>query len=232
MRKFWALGFTAALTAMTAITAYGAESTTPKAAAKSEGKWQKMASQGKDLYATFKTSMGDILVKLYSKDAPKTVANFVGLASGEIEWTHPGTHEKSRKPLYDGTIFHRVIPSFMIQGGDPLGQGIGDPGYKFEDEFQSGRKFDKVGLLAMANSGPNTNGSQFFITVSTPSHLNNHHTIFGETLSGYDVVEAISRVQTAGSNRPVQPVTLTKLEISDKPPKASKSGAAQPAKTK
>src|SRR5690349_3678087 len=125
-------------------------------AAGAEGKWTKAALAGKELYATLKTSEGDIALRLFSKDAPKTVANFVGLAAGEKEWTHPLTQEKSKKPLYNGTIFHRVIPGFMIQGGDPIGRGVGGPGYRFEDEFQSGRKFDKVGILAMANSGPNT----------------------------------------------------------------------------
>ncbi len=124
----------------------------------------------------------------------------------------------TKKPLYDGTVFHRVIPNFMIQGGDPLGAGHGGPGYKFEDEFQSGRTFDKPGLLAMANSGPNTNGSQFFITTSTPSHLNNRHTIFGEVISGYDVVEAIGNVPRDGRDKPREPVVLEKVIISDKKP--------------
>src|SRR4051812_40504657 len=117
-----------------------------------------------DLYAVFQTSRGNIVVKLFEKDAPKTIANFVGLATGKQEWIDPRTGQKSKAKLYDGTAFHRVIPQFMIQGGDPLGTGTGGPGYKFEDEFQSGKKFDKPGLLAMANAGPNTNGSQFFIT--------------------------------------------------------------------
>jgi peptidyl-prolyl cis-trans isomerase A (cyclophilin A) len=223
MKAAYAFGPVAGLIAFSAIAA--GSNAIPAAAG--EGKWMKMAAQGKDLYATFKTSMGDVVVKLFSKDAPKTVANFVGLATGEIEWTHPGTHQKTKKPLYDGTIFHRVIPNFMIQGGDPLGQGIGDPGYKFEDEFKSGRTFNKVGLLAMANAGPNTNGSQFFITVSTPSHLNNRHTIFGEVISGYGVVEAISKVPTGPGDRPTQPVTLNKVEISDKPPKPANAAPAK-----
>ncbi len=188
------------------------------------GRWMKAAADGKDLYATFKTTEGDIVVKLFSKDAPKTVANFVGLATGEKEWTDPKTHQKTLRPLYDGTIFHRVIPNFMIQGGDPLGTGTGDPGYKFEDEFQSGRKFDKPGLLAMANSGRNTNGSQFFITTSTPSHLNNRHTIFGEVISGYDVAVKIAAApRNRDTNRPDKDVVLKKVVISDKAPKATKS---------
>jgi peptidyl-prolyl cis-trans isomerase A (cyclophilin A) len=187
------------------------------------GKWMKMAQEGKDLYATLKTSEGDIVVHLYSKDAPKTVANFVGLASGEKEWTDPKTHQKTRRPLYDGTIFHRVIPNFMIQGGDPLGTGTGDPGYRFEDEFKSALKFDKVGLLAMANSGPGTNGSQFFITVAKTPWLNNKHTIFGEVVSGYDVVEKISTAPSGQANRPNKEVVLNKVTVTDKAPKPAKA---------
>ena len=197
-----------------AATVAGAQAAAP-------GPWMKKAQEGKDLYATLKTSQGDIVVHLFSKDAPKTVANFVGLAAGEKEWKHPATGQKSTKPLYDGTVFHRVIPGFMIQGGDPLGVGTGDPGYSFEDEFQSGRKFSKPGMLAMANAGPNTNGSQFFITTSTPTHLNNHHTIFGEVVQGYDVAVKISKVARNPEDQPLTPVTLTKVELSDKAPKAA-----------
>jgi peptidyl-prolyl cis-trans isomerase A (cyclophilin A) len=146
-----------------------------------------------DLYAVFQTSEGNIVVKLFEKDAPKTVANFVGLATGKKEWRDPRSGQKSNAPLYDGTLFHRVIPQFMIQGGDPLGTGTGDPGYRFEDEFQSGRRFDKPGLLAMANAGPNTNGSQFFITEVPTPHLNNRHTIFGEAVKGGELVPRIAR---------------------------------------
>jgi peptidyl-prolyl cis-trans isomerase A (cyclophilin A) len=146
-----------------------------------------------DLYAIFHTSRGDITVKLLEKEAPKTVQNFVGLATGQAEWIDPRTGQKSKAHLYDGTLFHRVIPQFMIQGGDPLGTGTGGPGYRFEDEFQSGRKFDRPGLLAMANAGPNTNGSQFFITEVPTPHLNNRHTIFGEVVKGGDLVPQIAR---------------------------------------
>jgi peptidyl-prolyl cis-trans isomerase A (cyclophilin A) len=194
----------------------------PAADKDTAGKWTKAAQDGRPLYATLKTNEGDIVVMLYSKDAPKTVANFVGLASGEKEWTDPKTHQKARRPLYDGTIFHRVIPNFMVQGGDPLGNGTGDPGYKFEDEFKSGLKFDKVGLLAMANSGPGTNGSQFFITVAKTPWLNNKHTIFGEVVSGYNVVEKISTVPTSQGNRPNKDVVLTKVVVTDKAPKGVK----------
>jgi peptidyl-prolyl cis-trans isomerase A (cyclophilin A) len=146
-----------------------------------------------DLYAVFQTSRGNIVVKLFEKEAPKTVANFVGLATGKQEWIDPRNGQKSKSKLYDGTSFHRVIPQFMIQGGDPLGTGTGGPGYKFEDEFQSGKKFDRPGLLAMANSGPNTNGSQFFITEVPTPHLNSRHTIFGEVVKGQDLVPQIAR---------------------------------------
>ena len=146
-----------------------------------------------DLYAIFHTSRGDITVKLFEKEAPKTVQNFVGLATGQIEWIDPRTGQKTKSHLYDGTLFHRVIPQFMIQGGDPLGTGTGGPGYRFEDEFSSGKKFDRPGLLAMANAGPNTNGSQFFITEVPTPHLNNRHTIFGEVVKGGDLVPQIAR---------------------------------------
>jgi peptidyl-prolyl cis-trans isomerase A (cyclophilin A) len=182
------------------------------------GSWTDKAKAGTELYATIQTNQGAISVKLFSKDAPKTVANFVGLATGEREWRNPATGETKRNvPLYNGTIFHRVIEGFMIQGGDPLGTGTGNPGYQFEDEFQSGRVFDRVGLLAMANAGPNTNGSQFFITTSTPTYLNNKHTIFGEVVKGYEVVEAISRVPKQPGDRPVQNVTIEKITLSETP---------------
>jgi len=174
------------------------------------------AKAGKELFATFETSEGVIKCRLFSKDAPKTVENFVGLATGEKPWTHPGTREKMvNTPLYDGTLFHRCIADFMIQGGDPLGQGYGGPGYNFEDEFQSGRKFDAPMLLAMANAGPNTNGSQFFITVAATPWLNNRHTIFGEVTSGQDLVTKIANVIPKGAgDRPKKDVKINKLTIS------------------
>jgi peptidyl-prolyl cis-trans isomerase A (cyclophilin A) len=143
-------------------------------------------------YATFETSAGKIGVKLLPDRAPKTVANFVGLATGTKEWTDPRTGQKVKKPLFDGTDFHRVIPNFMIQGGDPLSNGTGGPGYKFEDEFHADDEF-KPGHLAMANSGPGTNGSQFFITEVATAHLNRRHTIFGEVVCGLDLVGKIAR---------------------------------------
>ena len=200
---------------------------TASAAAAASGKWTKKVESGKDLYATLKTSQGDITVRLFSKDAPKTVANFVGLASGEKEWRDPQSQsgKMSKKPLYDGTVFHRVIPDFMIQGGDPTGTGMGDPGYRFEDEFTSGRTFDKPGLLAMANAGPNTNGSQFFITTATPTYLNNKHTIFGEVVQGYEVVTKIGGVARDNRDRPQTPVVIHRVVLSDKAP----AGATAPA---
>src|SRR5713101_6209734 len=148
-------------------------------------------------FATVKTSLGDIRIKLMPEHAPKTVANFVELATGKRTWRDPKTGKERNDSLYDGTIFHRVIKDFMIQGGDPLGTGTGGPGYKFEDEFQGGHKFDKPGLLAMANAGPNTNGSQFFITEVPTPHLNNRHTIFGEVVKGAELVPQIARAGNA-----------------------------------
>ncbi|ADO69594.1 peptidylprolyl isomerase [Stigmatella aurantiaca] len=188
------------------------------AAAATATGWQKAALEGKELFAVMDTSEGKIILRLFSKDAPLTVANFVGLASGQKEWQDPSNLQKTHRPLYDGTKFHRVITNFMIQGGDPLGNGTGRPGYTFEDEFQSGRKFDKTGLLAMANAGPGTNGSQFFITTSTPQWLNNRHTIFGEVIEGYNVVEKISNVQKDPRDRPLKDVVVKKVTISDKKP--------------
>ena len=163
------------------------------------------------LYATFETSEGTIVCRLFEQDAPKTVANFVELAEGKREWTHPTTRKKSRDRLYDGTIFHRVIPDFMIQGGDPQGTGMGGPGYQFEDETKgSPHKFDKPGKLAMANAGPNTNGSQFFITVAPTTWLTGKHTIFGQC-GDMNVVKAIARVPRDGNDMPRTPVRITSI---------------------
>jgi len=183
------------------------------------GTWTAKVQKGDVLYATFQTSMGDLVVKLFAKDAPKTVENFVALATGEKTWTDPVSNTKVNKPLYDGTIFHRVIPDFMVQGGDPLGKGVGGPGYQFEDEFMSGRKFDKPCILAMANAGPNTNGSQFFITEKATPWLNNRHTIFGEVVKGCELVPKITRVPKSRGDKPATDVVLKKLLISDKAPK-------------
>jgi peptidyl-prolyl cis-trans isomerase A (cyclophilin A) len=166
------------------------------------------------LYAIFDTTQGTIVCRLFEQDAPKTVQNFTDLAEGKREWTHPATRQKSKNPLYDGTIFHRVIPNFMIQGGDPMGNGMGGPGYQFEDETKgSPHKFDKPGKLAMANAGPNTNGSQFFITVAATDWLTGKHTIFGEVIEGQDVVNKITAVPRNRQDRPNQDVKLNSLKI-------------------
>jgi peptidyl-prolyl cis-trans isomerase A (cyclophilin A) len=165
--------------------------------------------------ATIKTNRGDIVVQLFADQAPKTVRNFVELADGSREWTHPETREKVSKPLYEGTIFHRVIPGFMIQGGDPLGNGRGGPGYQFADEFHPDLSFDRPYLLAMANAGPGTNGSQFFITVAPTGWLNRKHTIFGEVAdqSSRDVVDAIAATQTGRGDRPVDDVVIETIDV-------------------
>jgi peptidyl-prolyl cis-trans isomerase A (cyclophilin A) len=166
-----------------------------------------------ELYATVRTNLGDIEVRLLPNHAPKTVANFVALAEGSREWTDPRTGAASNAPLYDGTVFHRVLAGFMIQGGDPLGTGTGGPGYQFADEFHPDLHFDRPYLLAMANAGPATNGSQFFITTVPTPHLNGKHTIFGEVIDGADVVERISQVQTGRNDRPAQDVVLESVSI-------------------
>lgn len=166
------------------------------------------------LYATFKTSEGNIVCKLFEKDAPKTVQNFVDLAEGKRDWSDRVSNRKGPGPLYNGTIFHRVIPDFMIQGGDPSGTGMGGPGYKFEDETKgSPHKFDKPGKLAMANAGPNTNGSQFFITVVPTEWLTGNHTIFGDVVDGQDVVVKISKVARGAQDRPKKDVVLESVTI-------------------
>jgi peptidyl-prolyl cis-trans isomerase A (cyclophilin A) len=166
--------------------------------------------------ATFVTNQGSFTVKLMPEHAPTTVANFVDLATGKREWRDGRDGQRKSEPLYDGTIFHRVIPDFMIQGGDPEGTGMGGPGYRFEDEVPpGGPKFDKPGLLAMANAGPNTNGSQFFVTVAATPWLTGKHTIFGEVTDGMDVVNAISTAQTGAQDRPAEDIILEKVEITE-----------------
>jgi peptidyl-prolyl cis-trans isomerase A (cyclophilin A) len=165
-------------------------------------------------YAVFETSEGTIICRLFEKDAPKTVANFVELAEGKREWKHPTTRQSTKDPLYSGTIFHRVIPDFMIQGGDPMGTGFGGPGYQFEDETKgSPHRFDKAGKLAMANAGPNTNGSQFFITVANTDWLTGKHTIFGEVVEGYEVVEKISKAPRNKQDKPNTDVVVKSVKI-------------------
>ena len=165
-------------------------------------------------YAIFNTTEGKITVQLFEADAPVTVKNFIELAEGAKEWVHPTTRSKSKEKLYDGTIFHRVIPDFMIQGGDPAGNGMGGPGYRFQDETKGSRhRFDKPGKLAMANAGPNTNGSQFFITVAPTDWLTGNHTIFGEVVEGQNIVEKISKVARNAQDKPHKPVVLESVTI-------------------
>jgi len=182
----------------------------------SAGENKTTKAKEKQLIAIFETSMGVIEVTLFEDKAPETVRNFVRLATGDKEWVDPRSLEKVKKPLYDGTIFHRVIPNFMIQGGDPKGNGTGGPGYRFNDEFSPDLQFDRAGLLAMANAGPNTNGSQFFITEGPTPHLNNRHTIFGEVTKGLDVVKAIARVPRDGRDKPKTDVVLQRVRIVEK----------------
>jgi len=165
--------------------------------------------------ATLHTNLGDITIELFPDHAPKTVANFVELATGAKEWTDPRTGKKSNENLYDGTVFHRVISGFMIQGGDPLGQGFGGPGYSFADEFHGELQFDRPYILAMANSGPNTNGSQFFITVGPTPHLNRKHTIFGEVkdAASQAVVDKIATTPTGAQDKPVNAVVINSITV-------------------
>jgi peptidyl-prolyl cis-trans isomerase A (cyclophilin A) len=168
------------------------------------------------LNATFATSKGAFKVRLMPDHAPVTVKNFVDLATGQREWTDPRDGRRKSDRLYDGTVFHRVIPDFMIQGGDPKGTGTGGPGYGFEDEFPpEAPSLDRPGLLAMANAGPGTNGSQFFVTVASTPWLTGKHTVFGEVIDGMDVVNAISTVETGAGDRPATPVVLERIEIEE-----------------
>jgi peptidyl-prolyl cis-trans isomerase A (cyclophilin A) len=164
-------------------------------------------------YAIFETSMGNFVCRLFHKEAPKTVENFIGLAEGTKEFKNESTGKNEKRNFYDGLVFHRVIPDFMIQGGCPRGDGRGGPGYNFQDEFHPTLKHAKAGKLSMANSGPNTNGSQFFITVAATPWLDNRHTIFGEVVEGQDVADKISKTPRDGSDRPRTPVVLQKVRI-------------------
>ena len=168
-------------------------------------------------YAHFTTSMGDFTARLFTQDAPKTVANFVGLATGRKAWKDPRTNQMVHRPYYNNVLFHRVIPNFMIQGGDPTGTGLGGPGYEFADEISPNHRHDKAGILSMANHGPNTNGGQFFITVAPYPSLNGHYSIFGEIVQGLDHVIAISKVPRSMSgsskDRPLTPVVIKTVKI-------------------
>jgi peptidyl-prolyl cis-trans isomerase A (cyclophilin A) len=163
--------------------------------------------------AEFITTEGSFTVRLFEEEAPNTVANFVGLAEGTREWTDPRTNRKVKTPYYDGVIFHRVIDGFMIQGGDPLGQGIGGPGYTFPDEFHPRLRHERAGILSMANRGPNTNGGQFFITLGPTPHLDDRHTVFGEVTDGMDVVRRIGSTKTGERDRPVTDIVIQAVKI-------------------
>jgi len=165
------------------------------------------------LYARFATSAGTFVVRLFEKETPKTVANFVGLADGSKAWKDPVTGQSRTAPFYNGLVFHRVIADFMIQGGCPLGNGTGGPGYKFEDEFVPGLKHDKAGILSMANAGPNTNGSQFFITLVPTPWLDNRHSVFGAVVEGMDVITAIGTTKTGRQDRPATDITIESVTI-------------------
>jgi peptidyl-prolyl cis-trans isomerase A (cyclophilin A) len=164
-------------------------------------------------YARFATTEGSFTIKLFDQEAPKTVENFVGLAEGTKEWTDPKTGKPAKKPFYDGLIFHRVIDGFMIQGGCPLGTGTGGPGYRFADEFHPRLRHSKAGILSMANSGLNSNGSQFFVTLAPTPHLDNRHSVFGEVVEGMDVVQRIGRTKTGSNDRPVKAVAIESVRI-------------------
>jgi peptidyl-prolyl cis-trans isomerase A (cyclophilin A) len=164
-------------------------------------------------YAILETNQGSITIRLFEKETPKTVANFVGLAEGSKEFKDPKSGQPVKRAFYDGLTFHRVIPGFMIQGGCPNGDGRGGPGYKFDDEFHASLKHDKPGKLSMANAGPNTNGSQFFITVAATPWLDNKHTVFGEVTEGYDVAEKISTLPRGPQDKPTQPVVIQRVRI-------------------
>jgi peptidyl-prolyl cis-trans isomerase A (cyclophilin A) len=164
-------------------------------------------------FANFKTSEGDFKVRLFDDKAPQTVANFVGLAEGTKEFTDSKSRQKVTRPFYNGLTFHRVIDGFMIQGGCPLGNGMGGPGYQFADEFGAGLRHDREGLLSMANAGPNTNGSQFFITLAPTPWLDNKHAIFGEVTEGLDVIRRIGKTRTGANDRPAKDIVVTAVSI-------------------
>lgn len=198
-----------------ATTSAPATTPTPVSTTESDKNKNDSKKRFKKMFALFDTTMGKFKVRLFHAQAPKTVANFVGLAEGTKDWSDPKTKDSRKgKPFYDGLIFHRVIKGFMIQGGDPLGEGFGGPGYQFEDEFHPDLMHSKPGILSMANAGKNTNGSQFFITLGPTPHLNNRHSVFGEVVEGMDVVMKIGSTPTNRSNdKPKTPVVINKLTI-------------------
>jgi peptidyl-prolyl cis-trans isomerase A (cyclophilin A) len=174
---------------------------------------QKEATVPTGVFAVFATSEGNFTIRLFDQEAPKTVENFIGLANGTKEWTDPRSNKKVKQPYYDGIIFHRVIKGFMIQGGDPLGQGIGGPGYTFADEFHPKLRHSKPGILSMANRGPNTNGGQFFITLGPTPHLDDRHSVFGEVVEGLDVITKIGSTATDARDRPLKDIVITSVKI-------------------
>ncbi len=178
-----------------------------------ENKKKNFSSGEKKMFAIFDTTMGTFKIQLFNDKAPKTVENFVDLVEGTKEWSDPKTGQKVKKPFYNGLNFHRVIPRFMIQGGCPLGTGTGGPGYRFADEFHPELKHSKPGILSMANAGPNTNGSQFFITVAPTPHLDGRHTVFGEVVEGMDHVMSISNAKTGAQDKPIVPVIINSVTI-------------------
>lgn len=224
--------YMAVLIISTALLSISQEST-PKPAAKPPVRTPAAAASSAEPTAIIHTTAGDLRCTLFEKETPVTVENFIGLASGTKDWKNPVSHaSKKGVPLYDGTIFHRVIPNFMIQGGDPAGNGSGDPGYKFKDEFVSTLTFDRPGRLAMANSGPNTNGSQFFITEVPTPHLNGRHTIFGQCdAAAVALVKQIARMASdPNNNRPFHAVKITHIEILRGAAPAAKAPAKPAAK--
>ncbi len=168
------------------------------------------------VYARFDTSEGSFTVHLFDQEAPRTVENFTGLAEGTKEWTDPRTNQKVKTPYYNGIVFHRVIERFMIQGGDPLGQGIGGPGYNFADEFHPRLRHNKAGMLSMANRGPNTNGGQFFITLAPTPHLDDRHSVFGEVVEGMDIVRRIGSAKTGQGDRPAKDIVINSITVDRK----------------
>ena len=195
-----------------ALAGCSSNTTAPAVETKSEPKGPYMSDS--NLYAVIETTMGDIRVQLYESESPKTVENFTGLATGEKEWKDPASGETQKgKPYFDGIIFHRVIPDFMVQTGDPTGTGMGGPGYNIGDEFDSRLSFDRPGVLGMANSGPNTGGSQFFITHKNTDFLDGKHTIFGQVVEGQDIVVAIAAVEIAAQDRPLKEISIKTIRI-------------------
>lgn len=203
------------LCAILALTCGVSEAKDAKKETKKEDK-KTDAKKGQNMFAVFETNLGTFKVKLFANEAPKTVENFVGLVEGTKEWTDPKTGKKEKKPFYNGLTFHRVIKGFMLQGGDPAGNGTGGPGYQFGDEFHPELKHSKPGILSMANAGPGTNGSQFFVTVAATPWLDGKHSVFGEVVEGMDVVKKIEVVKTGPNDKPVEPVIMKTVKIERK----------------